>query len=161
MPEKAAAAEILAALPLALLVIDENGTVREVNSVAEAELNMSASSMIGRKLANVIQLPDHFHAPQDGPFAAFDVDFSAGRGRQLRGDIHITALGDHPGWRLLTIANARDHGLGSGLERRGGRRTAIAIAATLAHEIKNPLSGIRGAAQLLEGRVGESDAAMT
>ena len=73
----------------------------------------------------------------------------------------MTPLVDHPDWHLLTIANARDHALGSGLERQGNSRTAIAIAATLAHEIKNPLSGIRGAAQLLDGRVAEADAAMT
>ena len=31
------------------------------------------------------------------------------------------------------------------------------LAATLAHEVKNPLSGIRGAAQLLEGSVAEDE----
>ena len=36
------------------------------------------------------------------------------------------------------------------LVHRGGARSVAGLAATLAHEVKNPLSGIRGAAQLLE-----------
>jgi two-component system, NtrC family, nitrogen regulation sensor histidine kinase GlnL len=47
------------------------------------------------------------------------------------------------------------------LDQGGSSRAAIAIAATLAHEIKNPLSGIRGAAQLLEGAVEGNDVSLT
>jgi two-component system, NtrC family, nitrogen regulation sensor histidine kinase GlnL len=154
-------AELLAALPMALVVIDAQGVIREINAASEALLNMSASVILGQPLDRLITLPENFNTDESGLFAAFDVDFRTARGHELRGDIHATPLADHPGWHLLTIANARDHNLGSGLERQGSSRTAIAIAATLAHEIKNPLSGIRGAAQLLDGRVAEEDAAMT
>ena len=44
------------------------------------------------------------------------------------------------------------------------RRRLFALsecAAILAHEVKNPLSGIRGAAQLLEGSVAEADRELT
>ena len=51
--------------------------------------------------------------------------------------------------------------MGHRLERAGGTRSAIGVAAMLAHEIKNPLSGIRGAAQLLESRASEDDTRMT
>ncbi len=40
---------------------------------------------------------------------------------------------------------------------RGAAKTVNGVAAVLAHEIKNPLSGIRGAAQLLEMAVTEDD----
>src|SRR5208282_2148112 len=43
------------------------------------------------------------------------------------------------------------------LTHRSAARSVIALAAMLAHEIKNPLSGIRGAAQLLEQSVGDDD----
>lgn len=43
------------------------------------------------------------------------------------------------------------------LSYRGAARTVNGVAAVLAHEIKNPLSGIRGAAQLLETAVSEDD----
>ena len=47
------------------------------------------------------------------------------------------------------------------LTHRGAARSVTALAAMLAHEIKNPLSGIRGAAQLLEQSVGDDDRALT
>ncbi len=40
---------------------------------------------------------------------------------------------------------------------RGAARSVSGMAAILAHEVKNPLSGIRGAAQLLEASVGPAD----
>ena len=43
------------------------------------------------------------------------------------------------------------------LTHRGAARSVSAMAAVLAHEIKNPLSGIRGAAQLLEAGAAEED----
>jgi two-component system nitrogen regulation sensor histidine kinase GlnL len=47
------------------------------------------------------------------------------------------------------------------LNVRGAARSVAGLAATLAHEIKNPLSGIRGAAQLLESSVSEPDRELT
>jgi len=47
------------------------------------------------------------------------------------------------------------------LTHRGAARSVIALAAMLAHEIKNPLSGIRGAAQLLEQSAGDDDRPLT
>ena len=47
------------------------------------------------------------------------------------------------------------------LTHRGAARSVSALAAMLAHEIKNPLSGIRGAAQLLEPGLEDSDRALT
>jgi two-component system nitrogen regulation sensor histidine kinase GlnL len=47
------------------------------------------------------------------------------------------------------------------LTHRGAARSVVALAAMLAHEIKNPLSGIRGAAQLLEQSANEEDRTLT
>jgi two-component system nitrogen regulation sensor histidine kinase GlnL len=56
-----------------------------------------------------------------------------------------------------TIADKMDRQL----THRGAARSVIALAAMLAHEIKNPLSGIRGAAQLLEQSADDDDRALT
>jgi len=56
-----------------------------------------------------------------------------------------------------TIADKMDRQL----THRGAARSVIALAAMLAHEIKNPLSGIRGAAQLLEQSVEDDDRTLT
>ena len=47
------------------------------------------------------------------------------------------------------------------LTSRGAARSVSGLASVLAHEIKNPLSGIRGAAQLLESSVPDDDRALT
>jgi two-component system nitrogen regulation sensor histidine kinase GlnL len=56
-----------------------------------------------------------------------------------------------------TIADKMDRQL----THRGAARSVSALAAMLAHEIKNPLSGIRGAAQLLEQSAGDDDRTLT
>src|SRR5262249_61639692 len=47
------------------------------------------------------------------------------------------------------------------LTHGGAARSVIALAAMLAHEIKTPLSGIRGAAQLLEQSAADDDRTLT
>ncbi len=47
------------------------------------------------------------------------------------------------------------------LIHRGAARSVTAMAAILAHEVKNPLSGIRGAAQLIEQSASEGDRELT
>src|SRR3546814_15676248 len=73
----------------------------------------------------------------------------------------IAPIVDHEGWRVVSIhtqSQARKIGHRG---TAGGARSAIGAAAILAHEIKNPLSGIRGAAQLLESGNDGRDAALT
>jgi two-component system, NtrC family, nitrogen regulation sensor histidine kinase GlnL len=155
------AAEILGALPVALLVVDDDGVIHSVNASSEQLFNTSANALKGKPLLSFIDLPASFRDSEGGPFAAYDVEMAAKRVGVIRGDLHATPLVDHPGWQVITIAHAREKNHGARLEQRGSSRAAIAIAAMLAHEIKNPLSGIRGAAQLLDGRVAEADAPMT
>jgi two-component system nitrogen regulation sensor histidine kinase GlnL len=73
-------------------------------------------------------------------------------------DLHVAPLPERPDYVVVmlqerTIADKMDRQL----THRGAARSVIALAAMLAHEIKNPLSGIRGAAQLLEQSVDEDD----
>ncbi len=77
-------------------------------------------------------------------------------------DLHVAPLPERPDHVVVmlqerTIADKMDRQL----THRGAARSVIALAAMLAHEIKNPLSGIRGAAQLLEQSVGDDDRSLT
>src|ERR1044072_6503358 len=77
-------------------------------------------------------------------------------------DRHVAPLPEQPDHVVVmlqerTIADKMDRQL----THRGAARSVSALAAMLAHEIKNPLSGIRGAAQLLEGSVGDDDRTLT
>jgi two-component system nitrogen regulation sensor histidine kinase GlnL len=77
-------------------------------------------------------------------------------------DLHVAALPERPGHIVVmlqkrTIAEKMDRQL----THRGAARSVIALASMLAHEIKNPLSGIRGAAQLLEQSANDDDRVLT
>jgi two-component system nitrogen regulation sensor histidine kinase GlnL len=77
-------------------------------------------------------------------------------------DLYVAPLPEQPDAVVVmlqerTIADKMDRQL----THRGAARSVIALAAMLAHEIKNPLSGIRGAAQLLEQSVEDDDRSLT
>ncbi len=79
-----------------------------------------------------------------------------------RVDVHCAPLAQSDGGVLVvlqerTIADKIDRQL----THQGAARSVSGLAAMLAHEIKNPLSGIRGAAQLLETGLGDEDRALT
>jgi two-component system nitrogen regulation sensor histidine kinase GlnL len=67
-------------------------------------------------------------------------------------------LPEEPGSVLLVLQDASAaRALDRQLAFRGAARSVTGMAAILAHEVKNPLSGIRGAAQLLEASVETQD----
>src|SRR5690606_27414132 len=77
-------------------------------------------------------------------------------------DLYVAPLPEREGHVVVmlqerTIADKMDRQL----THRGAARSVSALASMLAHEVKNPLSGIRGAAQLLEGSVGDEDRTLT
>jgi two-component system, NtrC family, nitrogen regulation sensor histidine kinase GlnL len=154
-------ARLLDALSTAVLVVDENVCVVYLNAAAEDLLSTSASAARTRRLRELVAAGERFDAlvvrarvSGDAlaqrecelvPVARSDV--------RLRVDCTFTPLAaiGIPGWVLVEIADTtrqtrihRDNAL---LAQLGGSRL---MARQLAHEIKNPLGGLRGAAQLLE-----------
>lgn len=144
-------AEMFAALPVAVLVIDPDGRIAHANAACEALLNHAETTMIGQPYDAVLSPPDGYVERRDGHgFSAFDTEIEAIRGARIRVDFVETLVADHPGWRIVTLHHApQSRRNAQGADRTAGARAAVGAAAMLAHEIKNPLSGIRGAAQLL------------
>ena len=146
-------AEMFAALPVPLLGIDGAGTVIEAGPAAETFLNLSRSAIVGRSILEMIGHPLTSVAA-DARFAAYDIEITLPGGRHQRADLTVAPLPDRPGARLVAIHGQPPvHLMGRRTAREGGTLAAVGAAALLAHEIKNPLSGIRGAAQLLESNV--------
>jgi len=147
------AAEILAALPVAVLVIDGEGRVTSANAACELLLNLSETAMLGQKLEEAFGLPEGYDLRRGGHgFAAFDIEIETRHAIRLRVDFVESDITDQPGWRAITLHNAASsRRMGHSADRAASARAAVGAAAMLAHEIKNPLSGIRGAAQLLAG----------
>lgn len=159
---------ILTALPDPVLVIDRDGLIRFVNLEAEEFFDVSAMRVQDMPLQELI--------PADSPVftlleqarlthssvSEYGVTVDTPRiGRHF-----VTALaaplGDPPDLVVLTLhERSIARKLDRQLSHRGAARSVVAMAAMLAHEVKNPLSGIRGAAQLLEENVGEEDRMLT
>jgi two-component system nitrogen regulation sensor histidine kinase GlnL len=144
--------------------LDEAGRVRFVNPAAEQFFDAGANLLQGRGLADLVP----FGSPLLGlveqvrdtqiDVSERGVDLGTSSTGPKPVDIRVSPLADHPGWLLVTlqprsIAEKMDRQL----THRGAARTVTGMALVLAHEIKNPLSGIRGAAQLLEQNAGEAD----
>ena len=143
--------ELLAALPVAVLLVDPAGRVTQANGAAELLLNQSERTMRGMPLDYVVRVPGVAARRAEQGFAAFDALVETARGGRRRVDYVEAALAERPGWRVVTLHHAATvRRMGHPAERGAGARAAVGAAAMLAHEIKNPLSGIRGAAQLLQ-----------
>ena len=143
-------AELFAALPVAVIVVDPGDRIAHANALAEQLLNLSERLMVGQPLAAVLPPPERSVSRDGQDFAIFDTEIATARGARLRVDFVEANVPDHPGWRTITLHGAASsRRLGHSADRAAGSRAAIGAAAMLAHEIRNPLSGIRGAAQLL------------
>ncbi|KQN36841.1 PAS domain-containing sensor histidine kinase [Sphingomonas sp. Leaf407] len=144
-------ADLFAALPVATIVLDEAGCVAHANSAAELLLNLSDRSMRGLSLSQIVTLPPGYGDQRDGHgFASYECELRLRRGGRLRADFHETPAGHGSPWRIVMLYGLRAM---PAAPRAAGARAAAGAAAMLGHEIKNPLSGIRGAAQLLADEV--------
>lgn len=159
------AVDMIAAMPVAMLVVGPDNMVVEANARAEVLLNMACSAIVGSEVARILrvdQINPAFDLWQsDKPLAAYDIRLHAGRTAAVKADIMISPIGEHEGWRIVTIHTQSLAQKIGGRRASGGARSAMGAAAILAHEIKNPLSGIRGAAQLLDTQANETNSALT
>ncbi|WP_240499972.1 two-component system sensor histidine kinase NtrB [Sphingomonas montana] len=140
-------AALFAAGPTPSLAIDGDDRVREANPACETLFNLSRHILVGRRIDDLIG-PGPTGAPVAAPYAAYDQVLTLPGGRRVVADVMAAPLAIEAGWRVLTLHPRSPGPIGG--RRDGGQRSATAAAAMLAHEIKNPLSAIRGAAQLLD-----------
>jgi two-component system nitrogen regulation sensor histidine kinase GlnL len=159
---------VLNALPDAVLVIDPEGEVRHVNLAAEQFFAASAGHLCTRRLDDLV--------PADSPLFRL-IEQVRGHGNSVSeygvtiatpkiGDhfvtIQVSAIVEAPGSVVVTL---RERSIADKIDQqlihRGAARSVTGMAAMLAHEVKNPLSGIRGAAQLLEQDATAADRKLT
>ena len=145
------AAELFAALPVAVLIVDPDGRVAHANAACETLLNQSERALAGQRLEAILRTTAGDEQRRSGQgFAAYDTELTTARGQRIHADHLENEAADHPGWRVVVLHDRPASGAHPHRGERGaGARAAVGAAAMLAHEIKNPLSGIRGAAQLL------------
>lgn len=160
-------AALLDALPHPVVQIMNNGRIAEANHAAETFFRTSAP-MLRRSaitqfvpfgsplLALIDQVRSH-----DAAVTEYRVDIGTPR----TGGERIVDIYASPGEGLSVVLMLQERTMAEKIDRqlthRSAARTVTSLAAMLAHEIKNPLSGIRGAAQLLESSVEDDDRVLT
>jgi len=161
--------QLLNALPQPVLAIDAEGAIREVNTAAEHFFDMGRATLLRARLDDILP----FGSPLIGlvrdaiadqaPVNGYRLDVTTPRAGLSRVvDAFVSPLPlNGGGVTLLLQERSIAEKMDRQLTHRSAARSVTALGAMLAHEIKNPLSGIRGAAQLLETSVGDDDRALT
>jgi two-component system, NtrC family, nitrogen regulation sensor histidine kinase GlnL len=157
------------ALPNPILLVAADGRVADANPAAESFFDISRNFLqrtsIDRLCGPNSAIATLVRQARDGctSFNIYRADLSSQRQRAERlADVHASPLPEQPGTVIVmiherTIADKFNRQL----SHRDSVRSVTALSAMLAHEIKNPLSGIRGAAQLLDAAVTDEDRVLT
>lgn len=159
---------ILNALKASIIAVNSSGEILQANTACELMFQASLSQFIGRNLKSFLP-QDHpifsllKQVLDDGhPVSEYDVILETPRiGRHVI-NLQGTPVAEVKNTVVLSLQSRSIAGkIDRQLTHRSAARSVSAMAAMLAHEIKNPLSGIRGAAQLLEQSVVENDKELT
>lgn len=152
-----------------VVMVGPDGKIGYANADAEDFFRSSAAMLSRHRLENFVP----FGSPlltlieqvreRHAPVNEYRVDVSSPRlGQEKVVDIYVAPVPELPGSVVVML---QERSMADKIDRqmthRGAARSVTGLAAMLAHEIKNPLSGIRGAAQLLESVVGDEDRALT
>lgn len=162
------ASAALAALPVAVMVIGPDLRILHVNPAAETLFDTGASSLQRQRLTDLV--------PDDNPFVAlvrqvisqgrtvseYGIDLKNARLPSRLVDAHVAAVGEDP---PRVVASLRERSMALKIDHqlthRRAARSVAGMASVLAHEIRTPLQGIRGAAQLLEQAASDQDRELT
>ncbi len=146
----------LSGLIFAVVLIDPDGRIAEVNHAAEDLLGTSFSRLVGTRLTDRIgPLDPRVEArlmASDEALVARDLAIRVSQ-QEARVNLTASPLAGYQGWRVVTLSQiGHDEATGP-----AGGEGLLGAPAVLAHEIKNPLAAIRGAAQLAARKLGHAD----
>jgi len=162
------ATAVLAALADPVMVIDRSGGIRLVNPAAEQFFGAGAAALRSTTLAELVAP----HSPLlslvktvwrvGNTMSEHDIPLEGPRFGGRTVTIQAALAGEAADLLVLTLhERSMVDKVDRQLTHRNAARSITAMAAMLAHEVKNPLSGIRGAAQLLEQDTDEAGRQLT
>ena len=159
---------IWASLPVPAVIIAPDDTIHDLNPAAEGFLNLSEKTAIGVPVWDLIAV-DHpleaaFIRARDTqtPLFVNDVDVGSGQRAPMQCSLQIAPLNGQADHMILMITPRELAGrMTQNHTVKSAAKSAIGMAEMLAHEIKNPLAGITGAAQLLSMNLPAQDLELT
>jgi two-component system, NtrC family, nitrogen regulation sensor histidine kinase GlnL len=160
---------LLGALPHPILVLADENRIVYANAAAEAFLSTGIALLKRVRLDDLLAFGSPLLALVDqvrrggSTVNEYSVEVAGQKFPAPRlVDVYGGPFADQPG---LVVLMLQQRNMAQMIERqlthRAAARSASGLASVLAHEIKNPLSGIRGAAQLLESGLSDDDRALT
>ncbi len=159
---------IWTSLPLPTILIAADDTITDVNPAAEGFLNASAKTVTGVPVWDLIAVDDPLEVAfararaSQTPLFVNDVDVGSGHRAPLQCGLQIAPLAGSDGEMIMMISPRELAGrMTQNNSVKSAARSAIGMAEMLAHEIKNPLAGITGAAQLLSMNLNADDLELT
>ncbi|AZO08171.1 MULTISPECIES: nitrogen regulation protein NR(II) [unclassified Mesorhizobium] len=152
-----------------VIMVDSGGFITFANADAEDFFRSSATMLARNTLSKLVPFGSPLLTLVDqvrerrAPVNEYRVDVSSPRlGIEKMVDLYVAPVPEFPG---SVVVMFQERSMADKIDRqmthRGAARSVTGLAAMLAHEIKNPLSGIRGAAQLLELSASDEDRALT
>ena len=160
---------VLNALPHPVIVVDGAGRLAGANQAAESFFQGSAAVLSRHELSHFVPFGSPLFSLIDqvrsrgSTVTEYRVDLGSPRiGAERLVDIYASPVAERSGEvAVMFLTRSVTEKIDRQLTHRGAARTVSGLASMLAHEIKNPLSGIRGAAQLLETDADENGRALT
>ena len=160
---------VLNALPHPVVTVSPDGFVVDANVAAEAFFEVGVPVLRRHRIKEFVPFGSPLLALIDqvrsrgAPVNEYRVDLGTPKnGGERVVDILIAPMPERAGHVVVVL---QERSMADKIDRqlthRGAARSVTALAGMLAHEIKNPLSGIRGAAQLLEQSADEDDRTLT
>ncbi|MEC9345208.1 MAG: ATP-binding protein [Pseudomonadota bacterium] len=159
---------ILNAIPDPILVVDKDARIIMANPAAEEFFGMGQAVMRRNRLNDITPFGSPLIAlfrqarEARGAISEYGVLLGTPKSEIKTVNIQLSPVVEHEG---MVVVQIEERSMASKMDRslthRGAARAVTGMGALLAHEVKNPLSGIRGAAQLLEQSVDEGDRDLT
>jgi two-component system nitrogen regulation sensor histidine kinase GlnL len=167
-PDAPLAKAVIDALPNPLIVLDQNEQICLANVAAENYFQASSTVLLRHKLGDLVPFssPVFGAVAQARNIAGVVNEYAIAVGTPRLGgerlvDIQAALMAEQPQFVIvMLLERSMAHKIDRQLTSRGAARSVSGMATMLAHEIKNPLAGIRGAAQLLEPALGSEDRAL-
>ncbi len=166
-------AEWINTIPAGVIVFDEEDQIVFVNPSAETFFSTSAQQL---RLMSIEEL----FGPNSAvgglfqqarltsmPIAEFDVQIMLPRAGTVQASVTVVpvleANGNQPNGDMILQFSTTSiaHRIEQQMRRQGAARSTAGMVAVLAHEVRNPLAGIRGAAQIIESSVSGEERELT
>lgn len=159
---------VLGSLGAAVLALDAGNVIRYANGAAEQLFACGSAYLCGHPVTEFL--------PADSPVMALldqtrgecssvsehGITLDTPRTGHRTVTVQVSPIAEMPGSLAVALhEQSLALKIGAQLTSRHAARSVTAMASILAHEVKNPLSGIRGAAQLLEQNANEDDCVLT